>query len=950
MKKISLLFPIFCLAFCPIFSQKSAHQALRQANAAAETGDFNRAVSLAGAVLEKKKLSKNLKNQVRSDLGFFKTQLGQFADAAPLLTAAEQYFQRHPGEDDSDLARVWARLGSLAMEQKNYPSAELFFNRAKNLRERQMPARYLDFAASLDQLGELFLETGRLDSAAQILAKAARLTPPRHWLRAQILNNIARVETEKSQFEPAEKNFRQSLDLQKILARSEHPLFAKTLMNFAYLQTQLGQLDVAKGNFESAVRLIRHCLGEQHPDFAKAVNNLGSAYDRLKNYPEAARRYRQATDLFEKYGPQEDFLIAQYNVGVMYKQSGQPDSAVIFLEKNMVEWQKLKGADNPDFAWIQILLAESLADTGDPATFERACSLAQSADQLFARLMSESHADMPHFTTKKALIFEKSGQLEAAAKEHARTAGLVQGLAREVYPMLSDAERGYFLRQVLQYFSQFIFHFGARHAGTLDLEMLQLEAALKGLSLEMSRIAQWQASVAGDGDLQPIFERWQTARERLVAAHFSQAEGRVDSLHQTANLLEKELSQAVFKKGKNAAPRRPAPAQNLPEGVAVVNYFKSQREYFAIVRTADTLATVRLDSVAAIDLALAEDVEKPASYVRSAATRRWLAKQLWHPIEPFLKNVRTVFISPTGRLHRLAFHLLPPAAVAGDESFLFEKYAVKICLSPAEAASPSSDKIKWQNRRVELFGGAFFDESTDMATALDFEPRAGEVALSRSMSFGFLPGTLAEVDSLAKFFKKNGWQVAKHTGIAASEAQLRNCRAARPEILHIASHGFFFVRRKLREGAAATLENRLRSAESPMLRSGLALAGANKSWQSATSAAPETDGIVSALEIGGMDFSSVRLVALSACETARGDADDTEGVFGLQRGFRQAGAGALLASLWKVPDMATSRLMLLFYQNLLETDDPHAALRRAQLAMHSAGQEPFFWAGFVVLD
>ncbi len=953
MKKTSTLLAIFCLLAAPIFSQKAAQQLLRHANKAAEIGDFRRADSLATEVLEKKHLSKALKNQARSELGFYKTQLAQFAQAVPLLADAESYFQKFPGEDDSDLTTIWARLGSVAMEQKDFQKAAIFFTRAKNLRERHLPARHLDFVISLDQLGELFLETERLDEATEILAKAAQLAPPRHWLHAQILNNIARVESEQSQFGAAEKNLRQSIDLQKKLARTEHPLFAKTLMNLANIQAELGQLDAAKTNYEAAARLVRWRLGEQHPDFAKAINNLGTALEKLGNFAEAARCYRQATDIFEKNGPKEDFLIAQYNVGTMYKQNRQPDSAVIFLEKNLIEWEQFKGTQNIGFAWIQIILAESLANAGDPATFDRACSLAQSANLLYVNLMTESHANVPEFSLKQAFVLQKAGRLDEAKKQYARTANLVERLAREVYPILSDADRGVFLRENLQRFSRSIFRFGTKNPGTLDREMLQLEAALKGLSLEMSRIAQLQALVAGDADLFAAFEKWQNARSRLVAAHFSEEKGRVDTLHQTANLLEKELNQLVFKKGKNAPPNRNALAQNLPEGAAVVNYFKSQGVYFAIVRTADTLATVRLDSVFAVDVPLTLTVgkyDKTPIYVIKKEVRRRLSEQLWHPIEPFLKNVHTVFISPTGRLHRLAFYMLPPAS---GEPFLLEKYEIKICLSPADVRP--GQKISWQNRRVDLFGGVFFDSKNDDDSSvsdklLDFEARAGETKLSRGASFEFLPGTLVEVDSLAKFFKKNGWQAAKYTGISASETQLRNKPANRAEILHLATHGFSFAKIKLADGANTTLENSLHSADSPMLRSCILLAGANKALNSAESVTPESDGIVSALEIGGMDFSSVRLVVLSACETARGDADDTEGVFGLQRGFRQAGAGTLLASLWQVPDLATSRLMLLFYENLLQSNDPHEALRQAQLAMNGAGLEPFFWAGFVVLD
>ena len=132
------------------------------------------------------------------------------------------------------------------------------------------------------------------------------------------------------------------------------------------------------------------------------------------------------------------------------------------------------------------------------------------------------------------------------------------------------------------------------------------------------------------------------------------------------------------------------------------------------------------------------------------------------------------------------------------------------------------------------------------------------------------------------------------------------------------------------------------------MRSGLVFAGANQVWNS-TDFNKGDDGVLTAKEVAAMDLSRSKLVVLSACETGLGDIVGTEGVYGLQRAFKMAGAGKIVMSLWKVPDKETQEFMSIFYSQLTQNQSVEKAFEIAQNKMRLK-YEPYFWAAFVLLN
>jgi CHAT domain-containing protein/tetratricopeptide (TPR) repeat protein len=213
--------------------------------------------------------------------------------------------------------------------------------------------------------------------------------------------------------------------------------------------------------------------------------------------------------------------------------------------------------------------------------------------------------------------------------------------------------------------------------------------------------------------------------------------------------------------------------------------------------------------------------------------------------------------------------------------------------------------------------------------------------------FDRLPSTRAEGEEIGRLLG-----VAPQLDAEVLEGRLRAIGRS-PRVLHLATHGFFLPDQPAyARGLAESIDDEIgrfrgRLPESPMLRSGLALAGANTWLKGGTPPADAEDGLLTAEDVSGLDLTGTELVVLSACETGLGDIQVGEGVFGLRRAFVLAGAKTLVMSLWKVPDEQTRELMVDFYRRLLAGEGRAEALRQAQLAMKAKYPDPFYWGAFI---
>jgi CHAT domain-containing protein len=337
-----------------------------------------------------------------------------------------------------------------------------------------------------------------------------------------------------------------------------------------------------------------------------------------------------------------------------------------------------------------------------------------------------------------------------------------------------------------------------------------------------------------------------------------------------------------------------------------------------------------------------------------------LADILWTPLEPFLAGINTVYYASTGLLHRINFD----AIAINDQETIADSYHLIGLGSTRQLVQQIPFEIK--NNDAVLFGGINFEEDTiginknRMPTEINSDKKEHLLISNNDMkltTWDFLPGTEREVNSLQKIMQSAGINVILKKGYEATEKSFKNIgtnNKSSPRILHIATHGYFFP--DLKESRQASVTNPqkeivFKTSEHPMLRSGLIMAGGNGAWQGKQTLEGREDGILTAYEISQMNLSNTELVVLSACETGLGDIQGNEGVYGLQRAFKIAGAKYLIMSLWQVPDKQTSLLMTTFYKKWLEDKmSIPDAFHAAQKQMRENGLDPYNWAGFVLVE
>ena len=320
---------------------------------------------------------------------------------------------------------------------------------------------------------------------------------------------------------------------------------------------------------------------------------------------------------------------------------------------------------------------------------------------------------------------------------------------------------------------------------------------------------------------------------------------------------------------------------------------------------------------------------------------------IWQPILRSFRKVKDIYFSPDGIIYNLAIE-----NSRSGEGYISDNYNIYRISSARQLVNKpvpiGSDAV--------LFGGITYSLTAEELAAANNvttqESSSQYVPRGAVGDIPYLAGTESEVKRIERALAEDGkMKTIVYSSKAAVENTIKNLNPQSTGILHIATHGFY---EPDEQAESNLIINALQSGlEDRMLsRSGLYMAGAQNTLDGETIPDGVDDGILTAQEISFLDLRALGLVTLSACETAKGDIEG-DGVFGLQRGFKKAGANSILMSLWKVDDEATCKLMTEFYSNWIgKKMTKHDALEVAKKTVRETKgwEDPKYWAAFILLD
>ncbi|MDE7080884.1 MAG: CHAT domain-containing protein [Muribaculaceae bacterium] len=494
---------------------------------------------------------------------------------------------------------------------------------------------------------------------------------------------------------------------------------------------------------------------------------------------------------------------------------------------------------------------------------------------------------------------------------------------------MTSAQREYFIEQFKPLFSYTNRLMESHPSDALAIACFENNMFLKGLLLRSETSVTNAIAAMGDKELTSKYNRFVEASQELISRQYVSGPGNYYAkkiLGSEIATLESEIANASrdFRRGNETASLSvPKLRKSLGSDGIAMQIVEGDKTVYALLM--DKSGKVAYQPIATKDRLTQLTGTHGSIYVDADAVG-----ELFDSIIPLITG-KELYLTTCGVFNQIAFSSLP---VDKDGHIISDLTKLHIVGSPTDIpAIKAAEAINLTAQRSMLWGGIDYG-STDSTPPAEISDTRG---IMRGDRLGTLRYSLSEVNEISRILRRGGGNATVVSGSAATEKSFTSRNHKRDYILHVSTHGFFH------DSGSFT---------NPMRNSGLLFANSQKYWANdslVVSSINDDDGILRADEIARLDLGGCRLVVLSACQTGLGEYN-SEGVYGLQRAFKLAGAQSILMSLWSVDDRATAELMTEFYHGLIAGKDPDRALVGAQRAMRTKGYSPDKWAAFILLN
>lgn len=908
-------------------------------------------------------------------LAHIKILKGKYVEAEKLLNEALGIQLKAVGENHASYINCLNSLAGLYSLMGNYQLSEETYKICGQKYEKLYGDMHPEYATFLNNLGLFYYETGNYNQAEKILKRSLEIQEnafgTNHPDNVNMLSNLANVMIKKGDLKKAEELLKESLLINTEKLGTEHPNYVTSILGLGVFYYETGNYNKCEEYYLQALGKYKSLLGEKSDKYATTLNNLGTLYvariTLSDNEKQSSEWALKAEDYFIRAisidsaisgTDNPEYASNLNNLAELYRNTGQFEKAEKLYLKTIEIERRVFGDINPSLAitYDNLGLLYSGADKMKEA--EEYCLKSLTIKQ---NTFGTNNPVCSDVMASLAYIYEKTGKISEAEKYYTQSISLNYENIQNNFSFLSEEEKANFLTTINHYNDLFA-SFVIKHKETIPSATTTLYNNLlynKGLLLRSSGKMKNAILNSNDKDLINKYNQWMGYRQQLAKLYTLPVDDRYQStaeIEEKANSLEKELvsKSSDFIGEKNLLNVELNSVKNsLKENEAAIEFghFKQLENnntysdhYYALVIQPKYKFPIAVELFEAADLQKAigtYDDKKPITVSNLYSTDK-LYKLIWEPLDTLLKGIKSLYFSPEGMLHKIAFASLKNS----NNVYLSDIHDLNILSSTQQVVRKKGSEMLDKNMDISLFGGAIF--STDNKSTGGWK---------------YLDGTKTEAEKIQAIFQNEKIPVKGYFGTDASEENLKLLDGKNAsKILHIATHGFFYPAPEeinLTAEKENTLEaevvfrggsntaNHFMNSSNPLLRSGLALAHANDT--STQNSGKEEDGVLTAYEVSNLNFDNTQIVVLSACETGLGDIKGSEGVYGLQRAFKIAGVKYIIMSLWQVPDKETEEFMTTFYSKLLKTKNIKQAFSETQKEMRQK-YDPYYWAAFVLIE
>ena len=940
----------------------SAHTLLRQCNKLATTYLSQDHIQL---------------GHIKHRIGLLHYYTGKTSDAKLYYLEALRIKKKRMAPNDPSIAVTLNNLGIIYQIENDYAAAEKSYLEARAIWGDTLGTDHERYGWVQHNLGKLYEITSRDEEALVCLTDALRIKQtildPENPELGHTMSLLASIHQKLGHYDAYETYTIRSAEIWKKQKGINDLLYYWSRHNLANLHEYLGNYTLALTLEKEALSGKESILEPDDRDIALSLITMANIYGGLGDTDSSLICLQRARWIYEQQvnpGGVEYAWVLN-NLGLNAINRHDYTLAVQYLRQSLNIKEKEVGTENLDYSTTVINYANALIKTGD---VDSAQVILNRQKQFYTYNELETHRNYVYCLELLSDIALLRGDSISALSDQHEINRIHQSQVRMVSDFTSEQELLAYIRQGEKHLSRYLsLACSMETLSEIDQAFLfNLVLFYKGFVLEKYMTTRNQIAwnpASGETYRLLVIEKRKLAEEygKLLSDRND-----VKPILEEINRLEKELARNISLE-KSGIPSWDQIQGRLKSDEAVIEFTsfsddmsgETEKTKYAAVITTSSITYPLLIPLSFEDSIITEGSTSSANskdlvYALYEESNLQLYQSVWKPLMPYLTGIMRIYYAPAGLLHRVNFTAIP----SGQGQVLGDQYTLIRLLSSRQLIMSEGEPPA--QKACVLMGAIQYEvdslQHDPIAETANFTPYVafdGPDPGMRGTTWYPLKGSEKEINAIFPLFSQSGYSPTLLTGIQATEENFKHLsrssvRNTSPYFIHLSTHGYFFPDPRdhdVPDGAEKTL-NPIKWSGHPMIRSGLILAGGNYAWEHGRPFVyGQDDGILTAYEISLLDLSDTELVVLSACETGLGDIVGNEGVYGLQRAFKIAGVKNLMMTLWQIPDDASATLMIRFYKAWLEEGlSLREALRNAQREMRDEGWDPYYWAGFVLIE